>query len=697
MNAVKVWTTTPNARVAEDVNAAPAARRWADRAARRVSSRSTGVAFAQFVNSWAVVYNPLQTSPAKRADAIQSSPRSTPRPPCPKRTLLWVLVSYKSTNSRLVEKFQILDRDDIAGPLEELLPYIFSSDANIEVLTLLLALSDRPIDSVAFDAGKFVVRHEVKKEITWEEILAEEPFEGDHWAEPDYEGSDEESDWVFQGTTVTVEKTGPVVKDDVKIDEVCRDEGAAKEVEEMAERQYWLRRKKFAIINEATLPELNYPGITSLDGNPDLDRVNEEYFSIMELDAIREVLFMLSGFNCILFDQHKRSIEVSPRESLALTQVNNAEYRLGHASSEAFKSLLTRFADYGTSIHLCRTYSRHTSKIPTIQTFSAALSAHLSDLALTLANLQTTYANLTTDTTSLLSLQITLSPQLELFHSLRTVLFSTSSNSLLTALHKTACQSHAIGNLRLHEFILSLFLPSLETYLRPLHGWMTEGTLDPTIHPEFFIISTQTEDRVVYEISGGVPRFMEHTVNRVLAAGKTINFIKSLRSPMTYLDSTPFSSSLRDQFDSDTSSISPFEQAFEAGFEAWITQKYDFASQMLCDTLGSSREIWDQLDWIHGLYCLLHVSCMNRFTAALFEKMNAPGDWRDRHILTDDLQEAFAESIPRVLLSVRIQRSCSLTQPLKCLDLLKFNLKVPSLPSVVHVLIGDLRAYLRNL
>ena len=696
MDTVKVWITPSNATVASDVNAAPAARRWADRAARRVSSSGTGVTVAQFVNSCAAPYNPLQTPPAKHANAIESSRRSTSRPTRPKRPLLWVPVSYKSANSRLVEKFQILGRDDIAGPLEELLPYVFSNDANIEVLTLLLALSDRPVDSVAFDADKFVVRQEVKKEMSWEEILAEEPFEGDHWAEPDYQGSDEESDWVYEGTAVKVEKTGPVVKDDVKICEIRPDEGTTKEVEELLERQYWLRRKKFAIINEATLPELNHRGIASLDGNPDLDRLNEEYFLITELDAIREVLFMLSGFNCILFNKHKRNIEVSPRESLALTQVNKTEYRLDHVSSEAFKSVLTWCADYGTSIHLCRTYSRHTSKTPTIQTFSAALSTHLSQLALTLTNLQTTYANRTTDTTSLLSLQNTLSPLLELFHSLRTVLFSTTSNSLLTALHKTACQSHAIGNLRLHEFILSLFLPSLETYLRPLHGWMTDGTLDPTIHPEFFIISTQTEDRVVYEISvGGAPRFMEHTVNRVLAAGKTINFIKSLRSPITYLDSTPFSSSLRDQFDSDTSSINPFEQAFEAGFEAWITQKYDFASQMLCDTLRSSREIWDQLDWIHGLYCLLHVSCTNRFTAALFEKMNAPGDWRDRHILTDDLQEAFAESIPRGLLSVRIQRSCSLTQPLKCLDLLKFNLKVPS--SVVHVLIGDLRAYLRNL
>src|SRR5437762_560526 len=58
--------------------------------------------------------------------------------------------------------------------------------------------------------------------------------------------------------------------------------------------------------------------------------------------------------------------------------------------------------------------------------------------------------------------------------------------------------------------------------------------------------------------------------------------------------------------------------------------------------------------------------------------MNAPGEWRDRHILTDDLQEAFSSTIPSALLSVRIHRSCALTTPLKCLEALKIYYKVPS-------------------
>ena len=92
----------------------------------------------------------------------------------------------------------MLGRDDIAEPLERILPYVISQDANVEILTLLLALSDRPIKTLEFDESKFIVEEVVEKGITWEEIVAEEPLTGDHWREPDYSGSDEEDDWVYE-------------------------------------------------------------------------------------------------------------------------------------------------------------------------------------------------------------------------------------------------------------------------------------------------------------------------------------------------------------------------------------------------------------------------------------------------------------------------------------------------------------------
>jgi len=162
--------------------------------------------------------------------------------------------------SRLVEKFSVLGRGDIAEPLERILPYVLGQDANVEILTLILALSDRPVDVVQFDESKFLVEKEVEKGITWEEILAEEPLVGDHWKEPDYEGSEEE-DWVYETTSKVIEEDSVRVeerKEEARVEE----EGTSRVAEEFLRRQYWLRRKKYVVLSEDYAPELDFGGMS---------------------------------------------------------------------------------------------------------------------------------------------------------------------------------------------------------------------------------------------------------------------------------------------------------------------------------------------------------------------------------------------------------------------------------------------------
>ena len=330
---------------------------------------------------------------------------------------------------------------------------------------------------------------------------------------------------------------------------------------------------------------------------------------------------MLSGWNCILFNTSKFSIKASS-SVIILTQVNN-EYRLDHTSADALKSVLSWFADYGSSIHVCRTFIQTPSKTATLQAFSAALSTQLQIFNSKIADLQSTYANLKTQTISLIALQNYLRDDLELFHNLKSLTTtSNTSNSLLTNLHDLACQSHAIGSHSLHDFTLKLFIPALETYLRPLHTWMTRGDLNSATYPEFFITSTLHEKHPVYELSldNTAPRFMLHIVNRVLAAGKTMDFVKRMR-PVTSLAEDNFTTSLQRQLDDENSAINPFEQSFETALDAWILEKYEFASSTLREMLSDSLELWTQLDRVHGIYCMLSHHSMNLFTHTLFEKV----------------------------------------------------------------------------
>jgi hypothetical protein len=288
-------------------------------------------------------------------------------------------------------------------------------------------------------------------------------------------------------------------------------------------------------------------------------------------------------------------------------------------------SILSWFADYGSSVHSCRLFSKVTSKTATIQSFSAALSLQLLNLTSKLADLQNIYANLNCKTTSLIALQNLLFNDLELFHRLKSlVTTSHTSSSLLLRLHQLTCQSNATGSHSLHTFILSLFLPALETYLRPLHAWMTHGDLDTSNYPEFFIISTLENGHPTFDLvkdNGGVmaPGFMLPVVNRVLAAGKTMDFVKRMHT-VTSVEDNNFTSFLQQEF-GESESMNPFEQAFEDTLDTWISKKYDYASEMLRDTLHDKSELWKTLDGIHGIYCMLLYPSMTKFTQTLFQKV----------------------------------------------------------------------------
>ena len=141
----------------------------------------------------------------------------------------------------------MLGRDDLAGPLEKILHHVLLQDANVEILTLLLALSDRPIDGERFDEQKIIVEEAQPKGYTWEQIIAEEPLVGDHWLEPNYSGSEGEEDWVYKPKTPDiVENSTPI--ETQKIVGVKVDQIVLKSTEEFLNQQYWSRRRKYAVI-----------------------------------------------------------------------------------------------------------------------------------------------------------------------------------------------------------------------------------------------------------------------------------------------------------------------------------------------------------------------------------------------------------------------------------------------------------------
>jgi hypothetical protein len=138
-----------------------------------------------------------------------------------------------------------------------MLPYILSQGADVETLTLLLALSDRPVETVEFDEKKFVVEKVEDKGITWEEILDDDPLEGDHWDEPEYSGSEEE-DWVYETKPPIIADAH--VKRSPEQKHIDLDERISRDTRELLQRQYWSNRRKYVVPNESYTPELDFGG-----------------------------------------------------------------------------------------------------------------------------------------------------------------------------------------------------------------------------------------------------------------------------------------------------------------------------------------------------------------------------------------------------------------------------------------------------
>lgn len=160
---------------------------------------------------------------------------------------------------RLVEKFAVLGRDDIALPLETKLPYIQSQEANVEVLTMLLALSENPTKAEGFDERKYVVEKIQEKGITWEEIMNQDPLEGDHWDVPEYSESDDDGDWVYEAKSSPVTASEEVLLQKTQ-DKAVYVDAMSRLSEGLLKAQFWSHRRKYVIYNEKYDPEIDFQG-----------------------------------------------------------------------------------------------------------------------------------------------------------------------------------------------------------------------------------------------------------------------------------------------------------------------------------------------------------------------------------------------------------------------------------------------------
>jgi len=390
-----------------------------------------------------------------------------------------------------------------------------------------------------------------------------------------------------------------------------------------------------------------------------------------ELQAMREVIFMLLGYPCLLF--HKE-----PNGTTILVDIHDVTKRfaLSHASLPAFRAILSWYADKGTNINVIRTFARSktsATNFPERQTFIASVWDKLATLDQHLIKLEELLlvGNKGIDQiVSLLALQGELEPFLTPFDLLSDVIAKLPKTGKppadlalqhLESLFQLACRLQSIGDQISFKFITDIFFSCLKTYLRPIHQWMESGELrkDDKV---FLISKTRSDEEVelgglwsdqysLRNVSGVLkaPVFVHAAATRIFITGKSVVFLKRLLEHGIPSSALPLQPQPVGGADINLSTVcrngeylAPFSDMFAAAFDKWINDRHHSVSSRLRDVLYQDCGLWKSLDAIEYIYLCKNGHLFDTFSQAMFEKADkGVQTWGDRFLLTELLQGVY--------------------------------------------------------
>lgn len=523
----------------------------------------------------------------------------------------------------LDEKCRVKNRDDLADALQLRLQKLESITNKFkpEFLSLLLQLSDRPLENTRVEALDLLRPPTPPPQLTWDEILAEDPYsDEDIWKDIDY-AVESSSDEQIPKKSKKKHLTPPtsVDEDDTYDPESCLDPPHDVHVSDLESAQFW--------------------SSSSLE-----DGAKTE---ITELQVIRETLFMLSGLQTSLFsmDKERSSVRV------------NARFKMGHAIAATVDHLLTQLANIGKDILRLRQWTRRHSILPLIQTFESVTRNRVSEFDARISHLQQCY--LTPESpvaASLLSLYNDVRTEAEQMLLLSQIVSDVEPRLLvnpfshLEELFNQTILAQMTLQKTSFDFLSSMLFDCLQTYLRPIRKWMEDGELGAN-DETFFVfendsgsdVASMWHDRFVLRRDAQdqlrSPSFLQPAAMKIFNTGKSVIFLKELgygHTVVQRLGKEPLLNHLTVCGISDDVPLSPFQELFHAGFERWIRSKYSLASASLRMHIFDTQGLMRILDVFQTLYLGGNGAVFENFANAIFERMDSGHrGWSDRYMLTE--------------------------------------------------------------
>jgi len=517
-----------------------------------------------------------------------------------------------------------------------------------EILHLLLELSDRPVEKAKLENLDFLKELELDSgpPLKWKDLVAEDPLlqEKSVWRNVDFgaESSDgedgfEDSRSELSGLTDSTVQSSLDDKSTRRPVEYAIDTLNKVGLQQLRDFQFWQK-------------------------SPTVDGVKLETVktTVTELQAIREVLFMLSGLPTSLFEASAGNPNmVEP----------NKKYALKHASTDAFFKIAKSFSEQGSAIMLLRSWAKRGQSIPLVQVLQSSILSRTMEFDRRLSEIQHRFILPTKDiVVSLLSIRTEISSYLRPLVRLSEIIKKLDEERYphafryLEMLYDEACTSQLAGDDEMYSFMGRIFFECFQIYLRPIRTWMEDGELTKG-DKVFFVLEAsgdiepvslwqsrfkirRTQDGVLH-----APRFLQAAANKIFTTGKSVVVLKHLNQ-FDLLQSAQ--SNFEPSLDFDTVcnpaalQLAPFPELFDSAFDAWVQSKHHHASSMLRRLLFDFCGLQTSLDGLSHVYFMADGITASMFTNSIFDKLDTlNSSWNDHFALTELAQSTFG-SIPSV-------------------------------------------------
>ncbi|KAK3714100.1 hypothetical protein LTR37_008129 [Vermiconidia calcicola] len=536
----------------------------------------------------------------------------------------------------LVEKFVVLNRDDLSEALQRRLNELPTGSKWMpEILSLLLQLSDRPVEKTRLEDVEALGKkaEDVQLPLTWEDIVADDqPNETGIWddVERGYHSSGNE----------------PTIDDAIDSDETDSTQATSVNAED---------------IDALARLHIIHPDNGALDGVS--SHYNElqndkKATSVSELTLIRETLLMLHGLPTSLYHLDESTGWVSYRQHFWLETVTQA----------AVRDMIKRLANIGSSLNTLRQWFRSEQRMSYLQSCQSSVQQLVNNFGSELAAIEQRYLSPPAVlVVSVMEVKREVENRVRPLLELSLVVESTQRQDrqppsvLLDALYTKACKCELSGNLDSSAALVKVLLAGLRAYLKPLSRWAQTGSINQD-DSTFLIYEANSECdlsrlwserfamRTLLDGKPSMPIFMHRFASRIFAMGKSHAFLQALDdNAETDAAGEAWTSAQSRFFDGPPSgnSILPFSQLLDESLKLWLTETSNDCTPLLQSKLLREHGALAIITELSQLFCSGNGVLFQMFADTLFWRMDRDKEnWRNSFLLSELAQSALGSKSP---------------------------------------------------